>query len=106
MCMHVNGLDSLAVDHHRQALAAALLSHAASRSPQLQKTMPVAAPAPLRKSLRVFMSGSRLTISTERPEQRDVIRSLAISFVCPNKFKAVPTAVPHVPTLEGPLRSR
>src|SRR6516164_3637378 len=100
MCMHVNGLDSLAVDHHRQALAAAL------RSPQLQKTMPVAAPAPLRKSLRVFMSGSRLTISTERPEQRDVIRSLAISFVCPNKFKAVPTAVPHVPTLEGPLRSR
>src|SRR5260370_37120774 len=34
------------------------------------------------------MSGSRLSISTERPEQRDVIRSLAISFVCPNKFKA------------------
>jgi len=62
--------------------------------------------AGMRKSLRVFMSGSRLTISTERPEQRDVIRSLAISFVCPNKFKAVPTAVPHVPTLEGPLRSR
>jgi hypothetical protein len=68
--------------------------------------MPVVAPAPLRKSLRVFMSGSRLTISTERPEQRDVIRSLAISFVCPNKFKAVSTAVPHVATLEGPLQSR
>jgi hypothetical protein len=74
--------------------------------------MPVAAPAPLRKSLRVFMSGSRLTISTERPQQRDVIHSLAISFVCPNKFKAshtsaaVSTAVPHLPTLEGPLRSR
>src|SRR5260370_7866316 len=34
------------------------------------------------------MSGSRLSISTERPEQRDVVRSLAISFVCPNKFKA------------------
>src|SRR5262245_44163000 len=26
MCVHVNGLDSLAVDHHRQALSAALLS--------------------------------------------------------------------------------
>src|SRR6516164_6051623 len=36
--------------------------------------MPVAAPATLRKSLRVFISGSRLTISTECPEQRDVIR--------------------------------
>jgi hypothetical protein len=34
------------------------------------------------------MSGSRLTISTERPEQQDVIGSLVISFVCPNKFKA------------------
>jgi len=55
----------------------------------------------------VFMSGSRLTISTERPEQQDVIGSLAISFVCPNKFKAShASAVPHVPTLEGPLRSR
>jgi hypothetical protein len=64
----------------------------------------------LRKSLRVFMSGSRLTISTERPEQRDVIRSLAISFVCPNKFKAshtsaMPTATVkrHVPS---PRRKR
>src|ERR1700745_196550 len=26
MCVHVNGLDSLAVDHHWQALSAALLS--------------------------------------------------------------------------------
>src|SRR6478672_8193377 len=26
MCVHVNGFDSLAVDHHRQALSAALLS--------------------------------------------------------------------------------
>jgi hypothetical protein len=33
------------------------------------------------------MSGSRLAIS-ERPEHQDVIGSLAISFVCPNKFKA------------------
>src|SRR5262245_32145862 len=107
MCVHVNGLDSLAVDHHRQALAAAaLLSPRRIPQPTTAENDAGRGAGTLEKIPARVHVRLPADISTERPEQRDVIRSLAISFVCPNKFKAVPTAVPHVPTLEGPLPSR
>src|SRR5262249_48174809 len=54
---------------------------------QLQKTMPVAAPAPLRKSLRVFISDPLGLFDYTFPH-RHVSGVFAISFVCLDKFKA------------------
>src|SRR5215475_6733673 len=62
--------------------------------------MPVAAPAPLRKSLRVFMSGSRLTISTERPQQGT--SSVVLQFHSP----APTNSRPAIPAPPCPQRCR
>jgi len=61
-------------------------AHAVSGT-QLQKTMPVAAPAPLRKSLRVFISDPLGPFDYTFPH-RHISRGLAISFVCLDKFRA------------------
>ena len=54
--MHVDGLDALALDHHRQARRRRRLLRARRiEHPQLQKAIPAIAPAPLMKSLRVVM---------------------------------------------------
>ena len=59
--VHVDGLDPLAADHHRQCLACRLLGVARCGRPQLQKTMPAAAATPaFRKSRRVVMTRSSL----------------------------------------------
>src|SRR6516164_8638506 len=111
MCVHVNGLDSLAVDHHWQALSAALLSRRGIQQPTTAENDAGRGAGTLKKiPARVHV---RLPVDyfDRTSPAGDVIRSFAISFVCPNKFKAshtsaaVPTAVPHLPTLEGPLRS-
>src|SRR5262245_25181884 len=113
MCVHVNGFDSLAVDHHWQALSAALLSRRGI--PQLTtaendtgRGAGTLEKIPARVHVRLPVDHFDRT----SPAGDVNIRSFAISFACPNKFKAshtgaaVPTAAPHLTTLEGPLRSR
>ena len=60
MGMNVDGLDALAADRYREARgagrAAPCCARAASSSAQLQNARPDAAPARLRKSLRVVIS--------------------------------------------------
>ena len=75
-------------------------AHAASRGPQLQKTMPVAAPAPLRKSLRVFMSGSQLTVRPNVPNN-------GTSSVVSQFHSSAPTnSRPAIPAPPCPQRCR
>src|SRR5262249_61995823 len=89
MSVYVNGLDSLAVDHHWQALSAVLLSPRGIQQPTTAENdagrgADTLEKIPARVHVRLPVDHFDRTSRTAR----DVIRNLAISFVCPNKFKA------------------
>src|SRR5215467_8195775 len=111
MCVHVNGLDSLAVDHHWQALSAALLSPRRIPQPTTAENdagrgAGTLEKIPARVHVRLPVDHFDRTSRTagRHPQSRNFIR-LPQQFKVSDTGATLPTTVPHVPMLEGPLRS-